>query len=507
MRRRFSRFAQLLTIAVAAGATLTYAGAAPAEPTPQHSASGFGTVKMADTVACQTIYTGGFFAAHFQRGDCTKIEFSVTNTPVANADSVKVELIGPDGAVFKTLDAVRRNTTTVGVTAPVDHLWRAMVRSDATFPSGRITTRVIANDQEAGSGHFFLNALGADLLVTPKAGGKKYAPGEAIALHGTINELNDIAGSTNRRGTAAQFFLQARTPAGEIRGPYGPFTAGTDGAFSGVQLPAAATRDLTAGPETNFRLTVGIDVVDASNENPVTGTWANAHAGSGSVELVSRPTTLLLENKFVSSVGWVKPGQAYPFRVLVRNFTDEWQNNVSVTVPAPPGVVFTGAKRVNNAGSSTVSPTSVSWNIASIATDTTATLVVEARAMKTTEDARIVWKDLTTAATMTYDGGAALSAPDPRPEGHPAARRLRDRPVRRQALPDHPGGLPRPEAQGTSHRRRAREGRELAGLPGFDVQPLPGDVVRAAPPVRVGAVRRRRLEELRVRARLRLHRA
>jgi immune inhibitor A len=410
MRRKISRFAQLLTIAVAAAATLTYAGTAPAEPTPQHSASGFSTVKMADPAACQTIYTGGFFAAHFQRGDCTKIEFAVTNTPVANADTVKVELVGPDGAVFKTLDAIRRSTSTVGVTAPVDHLWRAMVRSDASFPAGRITTRVIANGEEAGSGHFFLNALGADVLVTPKAGGKKYAPGEAVTLHGTISELNDIAGSTNRRGTAAQFYLRARTPTGEVRGPYGPFTAGIDGAFSGVQLPAAATRGLTAGPETSFRLTVGVDVVDASSQNPATGTWANAQAGTGSVELVSRPTTLLLENKFVSSVGWVKPGQAYPFRVLVRNFTDQWQNNVSVTIPAPPGVVFTSAKRVNNAGTSTVTPTSVSWNIASIATDTTATLVVEARAKKTSEDARIVWKDLSTTATMTYDGGSALAA-------------------------------------------------------------------------------------------------
>jgi immune inhibitor A len=410
MRCKASRFAQLLTLAVAAAATLTYAGTAPAEPDAQHSASGFSTVKMADPAACQTIYTGGFFAAHFQRGDCTKIEFAVTNTPVSNADTVKVELVGPDGAVFKTLDAIRRNTSTVGVTAPADHLWRATVRSDGSFPAGRIVTRVIANGENAGSGQFFLNALGADVLVTPKAGGKKYEPGEAITLHGSISELNDVAGSTNRTGTAAQFFLQARTPAGEIRGPYGPFTSGVDGTFSGVQLPAAATRGLTAGPETNFKLTVGVDVVNASSTNLATGAWANTLAGTGSVDLISRPTTLILENKFVSSLGWVKPGDTYPFRVFVKNFTDEWKDNVSVTIPAPPGVVFTSAKPVNKAGAATMTPTSITWTIASIATDTTATLVAEARAKQASEDSRIVWKDLSTTATMTYDGGSALTS-------------------------------------------------------------------------------------------------
>jgi M6 family metalloprotease-like protein len=57
-----------------------------------------------------------------------------------------------------------------------------------------------------------------------------------------------------------------------------------------------------------------------------------------------------------------------------------------------------------------VTPTSLTWNIASIATDATATLVVDARAKKTTDDARIVWKDLSTTASMTYDGGSTLNS-------------------------------------------------------------------------------------------------
>jgi len=45
MRRRFSRLAQLLTLTLAAGAILTYAGAAPAETAPTYSATGFQYIK------------------------------------------------------------------------------------------------------------------------------------------------------------------------------------------------------------------------------------------------------------------------------------------------------------------------------------------------------------------------------------------------------------------------------------------------------------------------------
>ncbi|HEY7706156.1 MAG TPA: CARDB domain-containing protein [Gaiellaceae bacterium] len=399
MRRRFSRFAQLATIAVALGATLTYAGTAPAEPTPQHDASGFLFVKMIDSAACQTVYVGGFEARHYTRGECLRIDFSVTNTTAASA--VKADFVGANGETVGTANATRLTSG----------LWRVVARADTAWPAGEIAMKISVGPEPAGQGSFLLNALGADLSVTPKAGGKKYQPGDAVTVSGAIQELNDLAGSTQRSAARnAQFFLRARTPSGEIRGPYGPFTAGADGAFSGIKLPAAATSGLTAGPETNFALTLGLDVVDASSSNAASGGWASDVAGSGSVQLVSRPSTLVLENKFVSSVGWVKPGDAYPFRVFVKNFTDQWQHNVRVTIPAPPGVVFTGAKALKNAGSATVTPTSLSWTIASVATDTTATLVVDARAKKTTEDARIVWKDLSAKATMTYDGGPAATA-------------------------------------------------------------------------------------------------
>ncbi len=413
MRRKFSRLAQLLTIAVAAGATLTYAGTAPADPTAQHAANGFANIKTADPAVCENTVTTGHASNYWTRGQCLRMDFFVSNTPVANgSDSVTVEAIGATGSVITSKAAVRRSTTAaVGPLPPTNDAWR-VVFSTAGWPAGQVSFKVTANGQDAGNGlPVFVNALAADIAATPKANGKKYAPGEAVTVQGSVSELTDVAGTTERsEARNAQFFLQARTPTGEIRGPYGPFSAGLDGTFSGVQLPAAATRGLTAGPETNFQLTVGIDVVDATSQNLVSGAWATQNAGSGSAGLVSRPTTLLLENKFVSSVGWVKPGDAYPFRVFVKNFTDEWKNGVSVSISAPPGVEFVGAKPIKGAGTATVTPTSLTWTLASIATDTTATLVVDAKAKKTTEDARVVWKDLSTTATMTYNGGSALTS-------------------------------------------------------------------------------------------------
>lgn len=413
MRRRFSRFAQLLTVAVIAGATLTYAGTAPAEPTAQYNANGFANVKPVNAV-CEDSVTTGHASNYWTRGQCVRIDFFVSNTPASNgaSDSVTVEAIGPDGAVVASKAAVRRSTQAAVAGLPATNdAWR-VVFGTGGWPAGKIGFRVTANGEDAGAGvPVFINALAADIAATPKANGKKYEPGEAVTVQGSLSELSDVIGTTERsEARNAQFFLQARTPTGEVRGPYGPFSAGLDGTFAGVQLPAAATRGLSAGPETDFRLSVGVDVINATEQNPVSGGWATGHAGSGSIDLVSRPTTLLVENKFVSSVGWVKPGQAYPFRVFVKNFTAEWQDNVSVTVPAPPGVVFTGAKAVNRAGTATFTPTSITWKIASIATDTTATLVVEARSKRPAEDPRIVWKDLSTTATMTYDGGPSLTS-------------------------------------------------------------------------------------------------
>src|SRR5918992_5304182 len=139
MRRKVSRFAQLLTIALAGGATLTYAGAAPAEPMAQHSANGFANVKPVNPV-CEESATTGHASNYWTRGQCVRMDFFVSNTPAANgsSDVVTVEAIGPDGAVVATEAAVRRSTTAaVAGLPPSNDAWRANFNT-AGWPAGKI---------------------------------------------------------------------------------------------------------------------------------------------------------------------------------------------------------------------------------------------------------------------------------------------------------------------------------------------------------------------------------
>ena len=50
-----------------------------------------------------------------------------------------------------------------------------------------------------------------------------------------------------------------------------------------------------------------------------------------------------LEAKFVSSLGWVKPGEGYPFQVVVRNETTDAVHGIEVTITAPAGAVLISA--------------------------------------------------------------------------------------------------------------------------------------------------------------------
>ena len=117
---------------------------------------------------------------------------------------------------------------------------------------------------------------------------------------------------------------------------------------------------------------------------------------------------------FVSSVGWVQPADPYDFRVFVANPTASAATNVKVTIDAPPATpeqtaTFTGAEAVQGGGTVTVTDTQVTWEIASLAAGTgdvptVALLVVSAQAASLTIDPEIVWKDLSSLATLTYDG-------------------------------------------------------------------------------------------------------
>ncbi|MEA2621115.1 MAG: hypothetical protein QOH61_25, partial [Chloroflexota bacterium] len=373
-----------------------------------HSATGFTFVKTADQVICQTIYTGGFLANFYTRGDCIRVDFTVTNTPASAATTaVKGDFIGPDGgAPFLTVDAVRRTG---------DDAWRIVTDTDSTasltWPAGLITLRikVVGDTGDAGEGTFYLNGLGATITPTPPPGAA-YAPGDAIGVTGQIDELNDVGGNTIHTGVPAQFKIRV-TDTNGTNLYTSPFqTAASNGSFSAT-IPGSATNALAADASTNFELTIGLEVIKATYTDPVSAAWGADPAGTGAVTLVSPPGTLLLDNNFTTSTGWVKPGDDYPFTVSVRNYTGTARNNIDVVIPAPDGTTFTGVKTLDAGSTATITGAgAVHWTRASLDAATAAgpgvsRIVVEAKADTRNQDAEIVWKDLSSTATLTYTGG------------------------------------------------------------------------------------------------------
>ncbi|MDQ3974800.1 MAG: immune inhibitor A, partial [Actinomycetota bacterium] len=209
--------------------------------------------------------------------------------------------------------------------------------------------------------------------------------------------------------TPATFRLQVRSADGRVRPVAGAFATGPDGSFAAT-LPGAATAGLVAGPETDYRTTVAVEVVDVE-----TGERSAQRAGAAAVTFAAAPGGLQLHNSYVSPTGWVKPGQTYPFRVFARNFTAVPSGPATVTIPAVDGATFVAA--LASAGQASVGPDgAVTWAFDGVPAATDAgpgvvTLVVEGRADTLAEDPQVVWKNLSSLATLAAaDGQTAQSA-------------------------------------------------------------------------------------------------
>ena len=166
-------------------------------------------------------------------------------------------------------------------------------------------------------------------------------------------------------------------------------------------------------------------VASVTTVAPASASSANAAAdelgavaaipGGNVVRLLTPPTGAVVENSFVSAVGWVKPGEAYPSRVFVRNYGPTAITGASVTVTAADGMRFVVATPLAGSGSASLTATTVTWTIGAVAAATSSgpsvrTLVIQSIAKGTREDPRIVWKDLSTVATLTYTGGTATTS-------------------------------------------------------------------------------------------------
>ena len=401
-RRYFALVAALLAVA---GALVLPGAKAERDPAPDRaSASGFLVYKF---VPAQPACDGPGFntapSSAFSRDDCGFVVFQLTPAPEADPAGV---------ARF-----YRPGTTEVFAESPVS--WDAQneeaefnVTPDDTWPSGEIEYQVFAAGETEAAGGSVLrhNYLGAEITVPEKDGGAPYQPGEDIPVTGDLFELDTMPGTEERRPVPAQYFL--RVSSAKATETLGPFTAGDGAGNLTATIPAAATQGLVGRPENSFRTGITIEVVNASYTDPETGAWASASAVSLPLSLQSQPDALVLDNSFVSPTGWVKPGDTYSFRVLVKNFLPTAAVGAVVTIPPADGTTFTQVRPAGGAGAATIAAGTIRWTVGGVdaggdAGPAVKTLIVEAKADSTAEDPRIVWKNLSTTATLTYTGGPA----------------------------------------------------------------------------------------------------
>ena len=239
--------------------------------------------------------------------------------------------------------------------------------------------------------------------LNPKAANE---PGEPVTVGGRIVELSGARDSSGP-GVPATFSLRTVNASGETLGTFGPYTAAADGRVE-LTLPGSATSGVEPDASTDYRQVVGLQLVDATYGDTQTGDGAAA----GQVNLIAPPTGPVIENSFVSSVGWVKPGDKYPFTLTVANYGATPILNSVVTVTAPDATTLTDP---DGSGTTvTVSGNTLTWNAGTV--DAIAgtppvpgekSLVVEAQADGLGQDPQVVWKDLSTTASLTYTGAGS----------------------------------------------------------------------------------------------------
>ncbi|MPZ61051.1 MAG: hypothetical protein GEU93_07100 [Propionibacteriales bacterium] len=353
----------------------------------------------------------------FARDDCGFSVFSVSDEP----GELDVAFFGPGAdQPFATAPVTQRDGG--------EYEFSLTPASD--WPAGDIRAVVRSDGSPAGETTFGHNRLGATLTPARTSGG--YRPGDDIPVTGTVSQLDTTANTTSETGVPATVALRLVTPDGTAHpvtdeaGAPRRFTAADDGSFEAT-VPGELTADVRADATTDYQASVAIEVVDAAYTDPSTGEWAALEAGSGSATIVTPPDGLVLENSFVSAVGWVRPGESYPFRIFVKNFSDQAFDAVRVTIPAPDGASFTRAVPARGAGTVRVRPRGVTWELGEVigrpqAGPTVRTLLVEAQADGVGKDPQVVWKNLSSTATLTYSGpGERLTATSHGPKVIPPA--------------------------------------------------------------------------------------
>ncbi|MGI9018227.1 MAG: cell wall-binding repeat-containing protein [Euzebya sp.] len=228
-------------------------------------------------------------------------------------------------------------------------------------------------------------------------------PGQTVEVRGILGQGE--LGVDTPAPLAGLLDLQLHAPDGR-RIDLGQVSAAADGAFS-VSIPGALTAGLEPGTRRNgFRETWAVRAVTAEGQ-PVAGAAAVTFAQEAGLQL---------DYDFTSSVGWVKPGDSFPARVILSNFDSTAVSNQTVTIAPVDGRTVTEARSAT--GTVEVADDgSITWTVPTLgaAADegpARAVMVVEADAASTATDPMIVWKDLSATAVLT--GGQSVASHGPK---------------------------------------------------------------------------------------------
>lgn len=253
-----------------------------------------------------------------------------------------------------------------------------------------------ASAEQRGDGAALLTTLDDRLLTVVFDDLGEVVAGEDLAVSGTVAKVTQAPLGLADAGVPATFTLQLVDAEGRVLATQ-DVTAAADGSFAAT-VPAGLLERVDAN---DGAVSLAVRAVDASYAG-----FAATDAGARAVTVASRATGLRLENSFVSSVGWVKPGERYPSTITVTNPTGKTVPGGTVTVAAPQGTSFLTSR---GPGTHSTTARAIRWSVPTLRKGGTARLVVESRAASTRQLPTIVWRDLSTRATLTSAGRTSTS--------------------------------------------------------------------------------------------------
>jgi M6 family metalloprotease-like protein/uncharacterized repeat protein (TIGR01451 family) len=192
-------------------------------------------------------------------------------------------------------------------------------------------------------------------------------------------------------------------------------TADTEGFFE-VTFTKAEIGDVSATASESFRRSIKV-AATATYADPASGLWGSSVTDTereAFAPFESTPDRAQVRTTFVSERGWVAPGEEYIHDVEYRNASAAPAASVTITDVLPPGAVFVSA----TPAPSSVAGSTLTWSIGTVAPGTqwpagasaANRIVVKARSATTTEDARVLYKDLSNAATISQAGFTPLAS-------------------------------------------------------------------------------------------------